>query len=114
VSTEWPEYRRMREERPDLFPATVWPLGVWALSVVAASLSYQDGQWLQPLNFVGEPCPFPMDPLLMPKGAPLGQYHCPYCGDMVVAGLPHGDWRNVNDAELPPPAEANEIGDWAF
>lgn len=22
-------------------------------------------------------------------GAPLGQYHCPDCGAMVVAGLPH-------------------------
>lgn len=22
-------------------------------------------------------------------GAPLGQYHCPYCGAMVVAGVPH-------------------------
>lgn len=24
-------------------------------------------------------------------GAPLGQYHCPDCGAMVVAGVPHGD-----------------------
>jgi hypothetical protein len=22
-------------------------------------------------------------------GAPLGQYHCPDCGAMVLAGLPH-------------------------
>jgi len=23
------------------------------------------------------------------KGAPIGQYHCPDCGVMVLAGLPH-------------------------
>lgn len=23
------------------------------------------------------------------KGQPLGQYHCPDCGAMVMAGLPH-------------------------
>ena len=23
-------------------------------------------------------------------GMPLGQYHCPDCGAMVVAGIPHG------------------------
>ena len=22
-------------------------------------------------------------------GAPIGQYHCPDCGAMVIAGLPH-------------------------
>lgn len=25
------------------------------------------------------------------KGAPIGQYHCPDCGAMVLAGLPHPD-----------------------
>jgi DNA-directed RNA polymerase subunit RPC12/RpoP len=25
------------------------------------------------------------------KGAPLGQYHCPDCGAMVMAGLRHPD-----------------------
>jgi hypothetical protein len=23
------------------------------------------------------------------KGAPLGMYHCPWCGCMQVAGMPH-------------------------
>lgn len=23
------------------------------------------------------------------RGAPIGMYHCPYCGAMVLAGLPH-------------------------
>lgn len=22
-------------------------------------------------------------------GVPIGQYHCPYCGAMLLAGLPH-------------------------
>lgn len=25
------------------------------------------------------------------KGAPIGQYHCPDCGAMLLAGLPHPD-----------------------
>jgi len=25
------------------------------------------------------------------KGQPIGQYHCPDCGAMVLAGLPHPD-----------------------
>jgi hypothetical protein len=33
-----------------------------------------------------QPCP--EDPVRL-SGAPLGQYHCPECGCMVVAGVPH-------------------------
>ena len=25
----------------------------------------------------------------MYRGYPIGQYHCPECGEMVIAGLPH-------------------------
>lgn len=45
-----------------------------------------------PLNENGEPCPWPYDPQQL-VGAPLGQYHCPYCGAMVLAGMPHLDYR---------------------
>jgi hypothetical protein len=45
-----------------------------------------------PLNENQEACPWPWDPQQL-KGAPLGQYHCPYCGAMVMAGLPHPDYR---------------------
>lgn len=45
-----------------------------------------------PLNEMGEPCPWPWEPQQL-VGAPLGQYHCPYCGAMVVAGVPHIDYR---------------------
>jgi hypothetical protein len=26
-------------------------------------------------------------------GVPMGQYHCSYCGAMVIAGIPHLDYR---------------------
>lgn len=45
-----------------------------------------------PLNEMGEECPWPWDPQQL-VDAPLGQYHCPYCGAMVIAGLPHIDYR---------------------
>lgn len=44
-----------------------------------------------PHNEMGEVCPWPWDPQQL-DGAPLGQYHCPYCGAMVVAGSPHIDY----------------------
>lgn len=44
-----------------------------------------------PRNEAGEPCPWPWDPQQL-TGAPLGMYHCPYCGAMVAAGLPHPDY----------------------
>jgi len=34
--------------------------------------------------------PCPEKPELL-KGMPIGQYHCPCCGMMVLAGLPHFD-----------------------
>ena len=30
----------------------------------------------------------PHDPQEL-KGEPIGMYHCPVCGEMVIAGLPH-------------------------
>lgn len=48
-----------------------------------------------PLNESQEPCPWPWDPQQL-KGAPLGQYHCPYCGAMVMAGWPHLDYRGLD------------------
>jgi hypothetical protein len=45
-----------------------------------------------PLNEEGEVCPWPWEPQQF-VGIPLGQYHCPYCGAMVIAGVPHLDYR---------------------
>ena len=33
------------------------------------------------------PCSYDPEPLI---GVPLGMHHCPNCGTMVVAGIPHG------------------------
>lgn len=44
-----------------------------------------------PRNELGEECPWPWDPQQL-AGAPIGQYHCPFCGAMVMAGLPHLDY----------------------
>lgn len=47
-----------------------------------------------PLNEAGEECPWPWEPQQL-VGAPMGQYHCPYCGAMVLAGVPHLDYRDI-------------------
>lgn len=41
----------------------------------------------------GERCPWPWEPQQL-TAAPLGQYRCPYCMAMVVAGMPHIDYRD--------------------
>jgi hypothetical protein len=51
-----------------------------------------------PLNEMGEPCPWPWDPIQL-KFAPIGQYHCPYCLAMVIAGMDHIDYREGEKAE---------------
>lgn len=45
-----------------------------------------------PLNKEGERCPWPWDPQQL-GGQPIGQYHCPYCGAMVLAGVEHLDYK---------------------
>ncbi|MEC4016062.1 hypothetical protein [Streptomyces sp. H27-D2] len=50
-----------------------------------------------PLNEGGERCPWPWEPQQL-VGAPLGQYHCGYCGAMVIAGVPHIDYRELGRA----------------
>lgn len=44
-----------------------------------------------PLNELGQPCPWPWEPQQL-KGAPIGQFHCSYCGAMCIAGMPHPDY----------------------
>lgn len=44
-----------------------------------------------PLADDGTPCPWPWEPQQL-VGVPLGMYHCPYCGSMVVAGQAHPDY----------------------
>lgn len=44
-----------------------------------------------PRNETGERCPWPWGPQQL-VGAPIGMYHCPYCGAMVLAGVAHLDY----------------------
>lgn len=46
-----------------------------------------------PLDENGNRCPWPWEPQQL-VGAPLGQFHCQYCGAMCVAGMPHLDYRD--------------------
>jgi hypothetical protein len=38
-------------------------------------------------------------------GAPIGMFHCPLCGEMVLAGMPHPDysiWDMIDEVEPSP------------
>jgi hypothetical protein len=48
-----------------------------------------------PRNEMGERCPWPWEPQQL-VGAPMGQYHCGYCGAMVLAGVPHLDYTETD------------------
>jgi hypothetical protein len=41
-------------------------------------------------------CPY--DPKEM-KGAPIGMFHCPVCGEMVLAGVEHPDYSILDDKD---------------
>lgn len=50
---------------------------------------------IAPLTSGGERCPWPWEPQQR-VGVPLGMYHCSYCGDMVMAGVPHTDYSALS------------------
>lgn len=31
------------------------------------------------------------------KDLPIGMFHCPECGEMVIAGIPHPDYSLLDD-----------------
>jgi hypothetical protein len=47
-----------------------------------------------PLNERGERCPWPWEPQ-QNGDDPIGPYHCPHCGAMVVTGVEHIDYAYV-------------------
>lgn len=64
----------------------------------AAKMSREELEQIdRPTNEMGETCPWPWEPQQL-GGAPMGQYHCGYCGGMQIAGVPHADWRGDDDA----------------
>lgn len=61
-----------------------------------------------PVNEMGERCPWPWEPQQL-VGAPIGQYHCGYCGAMVLAGVAHLDYAGLGaDLQL----EEGDDGTW--
>lgn len=64
----------------------------------AADIELPHPDIVGPINEMGELCPWPWDPPQL-AGAPIGQYHCPYCGGMQVAGLDHLDWTGLGEGE---------------
>lgn len=57
-----------------------------------------------PLNENGERCPWPWEPQQL-KGAPMGQFHCPYCGAMCLAGVEHFDYTGWDEDQGPEPVQ---------
>lgn len=52
-----------------------------ALAIIEAGV-----EWGEYHGKKRKPCP--ENPVLL-AGCPIGQYHCPYCGMMVLAAIPH-------------------------
>lgn len=87
-------------------PLTLYCLGAMAMTLIPL----EDGTFRAPMGDCGqdgpEPCPWPLDPLILVAAGPvpLGMYHCPYCGSMVVAGVPHPDYNEdewLNSPDFP-------------
>ena len=38
----------------------------------------------------------------------IGMYHCPECGEMVLAGIKHPDYSLLNDEEPDEPPDFNK------
>lgn len=76
---------------------TGWPAPhAWLLWALLVTMVQDDAGWRLPwadpgIDGPGVPCRFPLDPLIL-WGQPIGQYHCPHCGSMVLAGIPHLDY----------------------
>jgi hypothetical protein len=62
-----------------------------------------------PLNEQGERCPWPWEPQQL-IGAPIGQFHCSYCGAMVMAGMPHIDY--APDDRIVTPENLTSLFEW--
>lgn len=91
------EQQRENDARPDgrSGPAPgrrqLMALGLFLFFAIATTLTDGDGGWAVPVGDDGRPCPLPFDPLFL-FGEPIGMYHCPFCGSMILAGVPHVDY----------------------
>lgn len=66
----------------------------------AVDITLPDPDIQGPLTMGGDPCPWPWEPPTL-AGLPIGQYHCNFCGEMCVAGMPHTDYRYEPDPPTP-------------
>lgn len=63
----------------------------------AVDLSFPHPEIWGPVNEEGVECPWPWDPIQL-AGRPIGQYHCGYCGAMILGGQPHLDYIGIDEA----------------
>ena len=88
------------------------PIRRWSdiASADAVNLNLADDLTITaPLNENGERCPWPWEPQQL-VGAPIGQYRCPYCMAMVMAGVPHLDY--APEERTLTADNFDEIADW--
>jgi hypothetical protein len=71
-------------------------VGLWLFLIIATTLTDGSDSWRMPVADDGAECPMPLDPLRI-FGHPLGMYHCPYCGSMVMASWPHTDYTALSN-----------------
>lgn len=57
----------------------------------AVDISFPHESIWGPLTEYGGECPWPWEPQQL-AGVPMGQYRCPYCMAMCIAGMPHSDF----------------------
>lgn len=61
----------------------------------ATSLDLTERTWITaPVNENGDRCPWPWDSEQL-AGQPIGMFHCPFCGMMVMAGMRHPDYADA-------------------
>lgn len=57
----------------------------------ACDIKFPNPTFWGPLTEYGGECVWPWEPQQL-VGVPLGQYRCPYCNAMCMAGIPHADY----------------------
>src|SRR5690606_16394588 len=103
----WHPTRTHRRRHPMTDPIRRWSD---IASADAVNLNLADDLTITaPLNENGERCPWPWEPQQL-VGAPIGQYRCPYCMAMVMAGVPHLDY--APEERTLTADNFDEIADW--
>jgi hypothetical protein len=59
---------------------------------VERRITFPNDEFWGPLTTNDEECPFPWDRMQHLRS---GMYHCEYCGEMVIGGMSHVDYREA-------------------